>query len=504
MMEAPPKVIAAARRRRRTAGSSARCTCTISSARASSDGRDAMPTEALRRARRARAPPDLRRRRRADRRPHLRRRRRPRDEGVLTRSTASGMQAARRSAGIAVAWITGSRAPVGRCIARGASASTHVLLGRRRQARGVGARCARSSASPPDACAHIGDDLPDIPVMRALRLRRRPCRTRPHAVRAHAHYVTQREGGARRGARARRADPRRAGHARCRRRRRALPDRIRCRDDRTRSLLDRADRVVAGAAAGRPRGADLLARCAGAAAGAARATAPRGTIPTSSSSASARSSSTPRARAQADAGRQARRALRRRPDDRVRRADARAHRAGQARVHASPPTRGKLSGDREDAYVHAATCAPCATPRPTSAGDGTPAGPVTLTTEYAARRSRQGDRADTDKRGDDRGAAWNNPRRRARARQQGQDAQAQDPACTAPCNRKPCRRKPVRNRTRRDRLLRCARARRASRSRSRASRTPRQADRDEADQLLGRPRRRQLRDARSARSRATS
>ena len=41
-----------------------------------------------------------------------------------------------------------------------------------------------------DACAHIGDDLPDIPLLDRMRL----AVTVPHApaaVRAHAHYVTR-------------------------------------------------------------------------------------------------------------------------------------------------------------------------------------------------------------------------------------------------------------------------------------------------------------------------
>jgi 3-deoxy-D-manno-octulosonate 8-phosphate phosphatase (KDO 8-P phosphatase) len=45
-----------------------------------------------------------------------------------------------------------------------------------------------------DECAHIGDDLPDIPVLAACGL----AVTVPHAtaaVRAHAHFVTSREGG---------------------------------------------------------------------------------------------------------------------------------------------------------------------------------------------------------------------------------------------------------------------------------------------------------------------
>jgi 3-deoxy-D-manno-octulosonate 8-phosphate phosphatase (KDO 8-P phosphatase) len=47
----------------------------------------------------------------------------------------------------------------------------------------------------PDACAHIGDDLPDVPVFQACGF----AIAVPHApatVREHAHYVTTREGGA--------------------------------------------------------------------------------------------------------------------------------------------------------------------------------------------------------------------------------------------------------------------------------------------------------------------
>jgi 3-deoxy-D-manno-octulosonate 8-phosphate phosphatase (KDO 8-P phosphatase) len=46
----------------------------------------------------------------------------------------------------------------------------------------------------PEQCAHIGDDLPDIPVLAACGL----AATVPHApaaVRALAHHVTAREGG---------------------------------------------------------------------------------------------------------------------------------------------------------------------------------------------------------------------------------------------------------------------------------------------------------------------
>ena len=90
---------------------------------------------------------------------------------------------------------------------------------------------------------------------------------------------------------------------------------------------------------------------------------------------------------------------------------------------ASPRRMGNAVGRPQGRRTSRATCAPCATPaRPSPAKAA--AGPVTVTTEYLhvvpdkeIATHRQG--------GDDRGAAWNNPLRRARARQQGQDAQAQ-------------------------------------------------------------------------------
>ena len=96
------------------------------------------------------------------------------------------------NAGIVVAWITGSAAPA---VAHRAQQLRipHVILDahdkltpweRLRGELGLAA----------DQCAHIGDDLPDVPVLAACGL----AVTVPHApapVRAHAHYVTTREGG---------------------------------------------------------------------------------------------------------------------------------------------------------------------------------------------------------------------------------------------------------------------------------------------------------------------
>jgi 3-deoxy-D-manno-octulosonate 8-phosphate phosphatase (KDO 8-P phosphatase) len=95
-------------------------------------------------------------------------------------------------AGIVVAWITGSKAPA---VAHRAQQLRipHVVLDahdkltpweRLRSELGLDAA----------ECAHIGDDLPDIPLLAACGL----AATVPHAppaVRAHAHYVTARDGG---------------------------------------------------------------------------------------------------------------------------------------------------------------------------------------------------------------------------------------------------------------------------------------------------------------------
>jgi 3-deoxy-D-manno-octulosonate 8-phosphate phosphatase (KDO 8-P phosphatase) len=47
----------------------------------------------------------------------------------------------------------------------------------------------------PDACAHIGDDLPDVPLFHACGFAIAVPHA-PAAVREHAHYITAREGGA--------------------------------------------------------------------------------------------------------------------------------------------------------------------------------------------------------------------------------------------------------------------------------------------------------------------
>jgi 3-deoxy-D-manno-octulosonate 8-phosphate phosphatase (KDO 8-P phosphatase) len=95
-------------------------------------------------------------------------------------------------AGITVAWITGSNAPSVMHRAR--------ALGVHRIIQGADDKLApwdalRSELGlPASACAHIGDDLPDVPVFIRCGL----AVAVPHApvsVRARAHWVTGRDGG---------------------------------------------------------------------------------------------------------------------------------------------------------------------------------------------------------------------------------------------------------------------------------------------------------------------
>jgi 3-deoxy-D-manno-octulosonate 8-phosphate phosphatase (KDO 8-P phosphatase) len=97
-----------------------------------------------------------------------------------------------QASGVAVAWITGSLAPAVSIRARELGVA-HVLQGaddklapwdRLRTQLGIGT----------DECAHIGDDLPDLPLL----LRCGLAATVPHApapLHRHAHYVTRSDGG---------------------------------------------------------------------------------------------------------------------------------------------------------------------------------------------------------------------------------------------------------------------------------------------------------------------
>ena len=94
--------------------------------------------------------------------------------------------------GITVAWITGSNAPAVLHRAR-VLGITRVVLGAEDKLTPWEA-LREELGLPPAACAHIGDDLPDVPVFARCGF----AVTVPHAppsVRAQAHFVTGREGG---------------------------------------------------------------------------------------------------------------------------------------------------------------------------------------------------------------------------------------------------------------------------------------------------------------------
>jgi 3-deoxy-D-manno-octulosonate 8-phosphate phosphatase (KDO 8-P phosphatase) len=95
-------------------------------------------------------------------------------------------------AGLAVAWITGSSAP--------GVAHRARMLGVEHVVQGADSKVGPWDALratlglPPEACAHIGDDLPDVPLFNRCGF----AVAVPHApppVRARAHYVTARDGG---------------------------------------------------------------------------------------------------------------------------------------------------------------------------------------------------------------------------------------------------------------------------------------------------------------------
>ncbi len=96
-------------------------------------------------------------------------------------------------AGIVVAWITGSSAPAVTRRAKTLSVA-HVMLGAENKLA-PWERLRSELGMSPEECAHIGDDLPDLPLLVRCGL----SATVPHApeaVKRRAHYVTRAEGGA--------------------------------------------------------------------------------------------------------------------------------------------------------------------------------------------------------------------------------------------------------------------------------------------------------------------
>ena len=97
-----------------------------------------------------------------------------------------------KAAGVEVAWITGSASASVAHRAR-ALGIVHMIRGTEDKLP-AWERLRASLGLPARACAHIGDDLPDVPILRVCGL----AASVPHApdeVRRHAHYVTRRAGG---------------------------------------------------------------------------------------------------------------------------------------------------------------------------------------------------------------------------------------------------------------------------------------------------------------------
>jgi 3-deoxy-D-manno-octulosonate 8-phosphate phosphatase (KDO 8-P phosphatase) len=95
-------------------------------------------------------------------------------------------------AGIEVGWITGSKAPGVTHRARTLGVR-HVIQGAEDKVT-PWERLRASLGLPAAACAHVGDDLPDVPLFNCCGF----AAAVPHApdvVRARAHYVTRRDGG---------------------------------------------------------------------------------------------------------------------------------------------------------------------------------------------------------------------------------------------------------------------------------------------------------------------
>jgi 3-deoxy-D-manno-octulosonate 8-phosphate phosphatase (KDO 8-P phosphatase) len=97
-----------------------------------------------------------------------------------------------QDAGGIVAWITGSNAPAVTSRAR-VLGVTHVVLGAANKLAPWEA-LRRELGLAPEQCAHIGDDLPDLPILVRCGL----AVTVPDApapMQQHAHYVTRARGG---------------------------------------------------------------------------------------------------------------------------------------------------------------------------------------------------------------------------------------------------------------------------------------------------------------------
>ena len=95
-------------------------------------------------------------------------------------------------AGIVVGWITGSKAPA--VMHRAQQIGVHHLVQGAEDKLTPWTKLIAELAIPPEACAHMGDDLPDVPLFNRCGLALAVPHA-PAAVQARAHYVTHADGG---------------------------------------------------------------------------------------------------------------------------------------------------------------------------------------------------------------------------------------------------------------------------------------------------------------------
>jgi 3-deoxy-D-manno-octulosonate 8-phosphate phosphatase (KDO 8-P phosphatase) len=95
-------------------------------------------------------------------------------------------------AGIVTAVLSGRRSAAVNRRAREVG-TRYVLQGYKRKLAGL-AKLARRAKVPPERMCYVGDDLPDIPVMRKVGFAVAVAGARPEVIRA-AHWVTERGGG---------------------------------------------------------------------------------------------------------------------------------------------------------------------------------------------------------------------------------------------------------------------------------------------------------------------
>jgi 3-deoxy-D-manno-octulosonate 8-phosphate phosphatase (KDO 8-P phosphatase) len=102
-----------------------------------------------------------------------------------------GMKMLERS-GIVVAWITGSRSPA--VSKRAANLGVEHVIQGAEDKFGAWQRLCAELALAPEQCAHIGDDLPDLPIIVRCGLGATVPHS-PEALRRQAHYITRVDGG---------------------------------------------------------------------------------------------------------------------------------------------------------------------------------------------------------------------------------------------------------------------------------------------------------------------